>query len=176
MCRKPLEVFKVFIISFNISGILSHPNPFSKNSSDSEDKDPNIHLNLILSILCVIAQASAFFIWPAMQENNDSESLNSLWLTPIAGILISAAWWENYVSDQSEIAFIRVLAESKKKFENSRYYIYTFVSLWKCILFMIIMLMSIEFGDIGVDAAQLFHKFGASFQSQLFNITEVNIY
>lgn len=48
-----------------------------------------------MDTLAISAQVTGFVVWPLMSGDVQ------LWLIPVAVILISARWWENYASEQS---------------------------------------------------------------------------
>lgn len=51
--------------------------------------------SLLLDTLAISAQVTGFVVWPLMSGDV------KLWLIPVAIILISARWWENYASEES---------------------------------------------------------------------------
>lgn len=53
--------------------------------------DPKFYTFLILDVFAVSAQATAFVMWPL------TESKTSLYMIPVACVLVSLGWWENYV-------------------------------------------------------------------------------
>ncbi|KAF5272147.1 hypothetical protein FQA39_LY01229 [Lamprigera yunnana] len=132
---------------------------FSRSPSE---KDHTI--KFALDILCIFAQASAFIVWP-MIENKPT-----LWLIPLAVFLISCGWWENYVSEGSPIKFLDRLAKSKKTFENSRYFVYIFLSIWKCIVFLVSTIIIIYVKEKSV--LFLFTDFVDAFKQHPINVTE----
>lgn len=52
---------------------------------------PKYPLMLMLDILSVSAQATAFVVWPLM----DGKPI--LWCIPVTCVLISVGWWENFI-------------------------------------------------------------------------------
>lgn len=48
-------------------------------------------LKLILDVLGISAQATAFVVWPLL------DGTPALWCIPFACLLISLGWWENFV-------------------------------------------------------------------------------
>lgn len=120
---------------------------------------------MVLDIISLIIQASAFVLWPLIQNKP------SLWLIPVSLLFISIGWWENYVSDKSPVGFIQKIGLMKKVFENNRYYMYVFISLWKCILFFctVLLILWIQEGSVQF----LFDDFIGAFQDHSINISEV---
>lgn len=47
---------------------------------------------LLLDILALSCQATAFVVWPLLDDNKPI-----LWCIPVASVLISLGWWENFV-------------------------------------------------------------------------------
>lgn len=94
-----------------------------------------------------------------------------MWLIPVALILISVSWWENFVCEGSSVPFIKVLGKEKKKIENNRYFLYIFVSIWKCILFFITTIIIISVKEETVDF--MFDHFTEAFRNHAINVTEI---
>lgn len=67
----------------------------SRNKSKGESKR---FVLVLVDIAALAAQATSFVLWPFLDS-----SRRSLWLIPVALILVSCGWWENYVSTQSRI-------------------------------------------------------------------------
>uniref|UniRef100_A0A1B0AE11 chitin synthase n=1 Tax=Glossina pallidipes TaxID=7398 RepID=A0A1B0AE11_GLOPL len=78
-----------------------------------------------ISLLALIAQASTFVVWPAI---NDSMAMQIL-VVPL--ILISFRWWENYINSYSSIVNLIKLVRRTK----SRYHTYLYLSPVKILLF-----------------------------------------
>jgi chitin synthase len=72
-----------------IAGLLS------RNKSKGESKR---FVLVLVDIAALAAQATSFFLWPLLDSTKPS-----LWLIPVALLLVSCGWWENYVSTQSRI-------------------------------------------------------------------------
>ncbi|KAL3268213.1 hypothetical protein HHI36_007337 [Cryptolaemus montrouzieri] len=123
---------------------------------------------MILDIICIIAQATSFFMWPLLQGNS------KLLLIPVSAIFISFGWWENYVDENAKIPFIRKLAQERRIFQNRTYFLYIFVSITNCLIFFgtSMVIFWIQEGELGF----LFDKFGEAFSDRLINVTEVKMY
>lgn len=119
-----------------------------------------------LDLLAILAQASAFFVWPL------TEGKPILYVIPVVTILISVGWWENYVSEKSSITFISQLGKVKREFNNKTYYTYAFVAPLKCIVFLLtsVIIIWIQDGHLHV----MFDYFVNIFDSHKINITEVS--
>lgn len=111
---------------------------------------------MVCDILSLIAQISALFVWPIL------ENKTSLYFLIISLLFISVGWWENFASDASPLKLFKLLAK-KKVFENKRYFIYAFVSIWKAFLFFLttIVIIAVKDGEV----AYLFDEFSAAFKS-----------
>lgn len=92
-----------------IAGLLS------RNKSKDESKR---FILVLVDIAALAAQATSFVLWPLLEN-----SKRSLWLIPVALILVSCGWWENYVSTQSRIG---------------KFFIYSFLILSFIVLFIFI--------------------------------------
>lgn len=110
----------------------------------------------------MLAQASAFIIWPITQAQS-----TTLWYVVASAILISCGWWENF-------APLNTKFQKLTKFENSRYVLYAFVSLWKCAVFLASML-AIEGIRLGKFPHQMFEQFVGAFQEHNYTVQQVNI-
>uniref|UniRef100_A0A1A9WE23 Chitin synthase chs-1/2 N-terminal putative transporter domain-containing protein n=1 Tax=Glossina brevipalpis TaxID=37001 RepID=A0A1A9WE23_9MUSC len=79
----------------------------------------------LISLLAVIAQASAFVVWPIINESMAMQIL----VVPL--MLISFRWWENYINSYSSIANLIKLVRRTK----SRYHTYLYLSPVKILVF-----------------------------------------
>lgn len=59
------------------------------------------------------------------------------WAIPISLTLISLAWWQNFVHTDSVFPPIRSLARFANALSEKRSKTYVFVSLWKCIIYLL---------------------------------------
>lgn len=62
------------------------------NAITRERNDPRYIMKLILDVLAISAQVTAFFVWPLL------DGTPVLWMTSAAAIMISLGWWENYIN------------------------------------------------------------------------------
>lgn len=130
-------------------------------------KEGQRFIKVIFDLLAIAAQATGFVAWPII------ENKPHLWLIPVSIFLISIGWWENYISKHSPIPFIKALGKIKVDLEESRYFTYVFVSIWKCICFFLAMLviLLIREGEVSF----LFANFYEGFLPHPINIIEVSI-
>ncbi|XP_045760492.1 chitin synthase chs-2 isoform X2 [Maniola jurtina] len=134
----------------------------SRNSRDTKR-----FMKVIVDIAAIVAQVTGFIVWPLL------ENKPVIWLIPISALCISLGWWENYVSRQSPIGIIKSLARIKEELNHTRYFTYRFMSVWKIILFLICILMSIWMD--GDDPAMFFQLFKPGFGPHNIVVEEVQI-
>ncbi|XP_053982024.1 chitin synthase chs-2 isoform X1 [Hylaeus volcanicus] len=101
----------------------------SRNKNKEESKR---FVLVLIDIAALAAQGTSFVLWPLLDSSKPS-----LWLIGPALFLVSCGWWENYVSMQSPIGFVRSLGRVKKELRLTRYFTYLFVSAWKIVGFFI---------------------------------------
>ncbi|KAJ8967543.1 hypothetical protein NQ314_002858 [Rhamnusium bicolor] len=130
-------------------------NPHSLNST----------LKMVIDIFAIVAQASAFVVWPLIEGNP------RLYIIPVSVIFISFGWWENFASEKSPITFISNLGMIKKEFKNDTYFIYCILAPWKCLLFLTTTVVA--FIIMEGDSNLLFENFLDAFKSHSINVTEI---
>lgn len=118
-----------------------------------------------LDVFSILSQATAFVVWPMIEKKS------VMWLIPVSVLLISCGWWENYVSEDSPIPMLRNLGKVNKNFQNSRYFSYLFISIWKCFLFFVTVLIIVRVNE--GSCSYLFSEFDAAFKEHYINVTEV---
>ncbi|KAI8427952.1 hypothetical protein MSG28_002272 [Choristoneura fumiferana] len=62
------------------------------NAVTRDRNDPRYIIKLVLDVLAISAQVTAFFVWPLL------DGTPVLWMTSAAAVMISLGWWENYVN------------------------------------------------------------------------------
>lgn len=67
-----------------VPGILT---AFTRDQTDSR-----YTIKILLDVLAVSAQATAFVVWPLLDDSP------ILWSIPVACVFVSLGWWENYIS------------------------------------------------------------------------------
>lgn len=106
------------------------------NNISIKNKNRNF-LKILLDFLCMGIQVSGVVIWFFDTYNI---------VLPIGLVLISFGWYENFVSKDSVIPFLRYLGtirsdfnrklKNDKNFDRSRDFIYLFLSIWKILVFI----------------------------------------
>ncbi|XP_034828810.1 chitin synthase chs-2 isoform X1 [Maniola hyperantus] len=130
-------------------------------------RDTKRFMKVIVDMAAIVAQVTGFIVWPLI------ENKPVIWLIPISALCISLGWWENYVSRQSPIGIIKSLARIKEELNHTRYFTYRFMSVWKIILFLLCILMSIWMD--GDDPAMFFQLFKPGFGPHNIVVEEVQI-
>lgn len=109
----------------------------------SRDKDePNIFWKVLADIFALICQATGFFVWPLIAMWEDDTVAWQVWLIPVAVILTSFGWWENYVDSKSNFRIMKHLGKIKDRMRKTRYFMYIFVSVLKCLIFFTVMVVA----------------------------------
>lgn len=122
-------------------------------------------IKVIIDLVAISAQITGFVVWPLL------ENRPNLWMIPIAAVLTSCGWWENYVCIHSPIGFVRALGRCKEDMRKTRYFSYIFLSLWKILLFFCSLIGILWFKD--EYPMNLFHLFGDAFGPHKITIQEV---
>ncbi|KAL0119832.1 hypothetical protein PUN28_007929 [Cardiocondyla obscurior] len=135
----------------------------SRNKSKDESKR---FVLVLVDIAALAAQATSFVLWPFLDS-----SRRSLWLIPVALLLVSCGWWENYVSTQSPIGLIRSLGRVKKEMRLTRYFTYMLVSVWKIVAFFIssALILHIQGETVG----HLFTMLSPAFNDHKITVTSI---
>ncbi|XP_015436529.1 PREDICTED: uncharacterized protein LOC107191901 [Dufourea novaeangliae] len=135
--------------------------------SRNKNKDESKRFVLVLiDIAALAAQGTSFFLWPLLDSSRPS-----LWLIPPALFLVSCGWWENYVSMQSPIGFVRSLGRVKKELRVTRYFTYMFISIWKILAFFISTLLILHMK--GETVGHLFSMLSSAFSNHMIAVSEV---
>ncbi|XP_054706710.1 chitin synthase chs-2-like [Uloborus diversus] len=81
------------------------------------------------------------------------------WCAGVSLLLTSFAWWENFVNEDSSV--FTVLVDIKSDVEESRSFIYLFISLWKMVFTFVTLLTHLAIHD---DVKSFFSEFKKHFQ------------
>ena len=126
-------------------------------------------LRVMMDLIAIGCQATGFFIWPIVEMGLGNRKT---WTVPLAILLISFGWWENYVDRRSRSMLIKRLAGIKDRLKRTRYFTYMFIAYLKIILFFACMILFLNFN--GIHPGSLFSDFGRAFSSHPINITVVD--
>lgn len=129
-------------------------------------KESRRAIKVIIDLLAISAQITGFVVWPLL------ENRPILWMIPIAAVMTSCAWWENYVCIHSPISFVRAMGRAKEDLRTTRYFNSIFFSLWKMLLFFCSLLVILWLqGDYPMN---LFNMFGDGFGPHKIVVEEVS--
>lgn len=123
-------------------------------------------IKVIIDLLAISAQITGFVVWPLL------ENRPILWMVPIAAIMTSCAWWENYVCIHSPIGFVRAMGRAKEDLRTTRYFNCIFFSLWKIVLFFCSLFVILWLQ--GEYPMNLFHLFSDAFGPHKIIVEEVS--
>lgn len=155
MERNISKIRKFIAISFEgILGLLSRT-----------AKEGRRAVKAIVDLAAIAAQITGFVVWPLL------ENRPSLYVIPVAALMTSCGWWENYVCTQSSVGIVRAMGRVKEDLKVTRYFVCIFMSIWKLLLFFgsLFMVLMIQ----GDDPSNLFNKFNAGFGPHKIIIEEV---
>ncbi|KAH9426858.1 chitin synthase I [Dermatophagoides pteronyssinus] len=140
------------------------------NNNDEQKRQTLSNLIMkILYLIAFLFQIIAIVSWPILISIKDSQyksttiednvfdpkpdDIHLTWIIPIACFLITFSYWENFLDNNdpdnenddlsSEIKnrFLKLLYKIKNSSKRSKFAIYLFVSIWKCLLHLAIMLI-----------------------------------
>ncbi len=76
----------------------------SRNFGKEQKKSMGTITKISVDVLAIVAQATGFIVWPWVETNQTNTDPGKIWVVPIAVILASCGWWENYVSKKSNFS------------------------------------------------------------------------
>ena len=132
--------------------------------------DPRVFWCVILDLVCLATQFTAFFILPDIAQKTGNT--HAIWALPLALILTSVGWWENYVDAGSIFGCIRNLARLKDRLFKSRHMNYVFLAPFKMCMFFMCMLFCMSLN--GVDIMNVIPGFTPAFTHHLIKTTQVD--
>ncbi|XP_071550893.1 chitin synthase chs-2 isoform X4 [Panulirus ornatus] len=106
-------------------------------------KESRVALKVMMDLLALACQLTGFVVWPIVEYGKDPNGWR-IWLIPLAILLTSFGWWENYVDKHSKFSLIKYYGGIKERLWRTRYFCYIFVSLWKCLVFFTVMLSAMS--------------------------------
>lgn len=119
----------------------------------------------MIDIAAIAAQITGFVVWPLL------ENRPILWLIPIAAVMTSCAWWENYVCVHSSFGIVRAMGRCKEELRVTRYFTYIFMSLWKILLFFCALMFILWLQ--GDSPMNLFNLMGEAFSPHPILVEEI---
>lgn len=128
-----------------------------------ENKRP---IKAIVDIVAIFSQVSGFLVWPLLEKRA------VLWLIPLACVMTSCGWWENYASFESPFLLTRWLGVIKEELASTRYFNHLFLSLWKITIFT--SSVFIIYWIQGEEPFNLVLKFSSSFGPHKILINEIS--
>nr|AGB51153.1 chitin synthase 1 variant B [Bactrocera dorsalis] len=122
-------------------------------------------VKVLIDMAAIAAQVTGFVIWPLLENRPE------LWVIPIACVMISCGWWENFVSLQSPIGLVRAMGRVKDEMRTTRYFNHMFLSLWKVVLFVCFALLI--FWAQGDEPGNIFSMYGDALGPHKISIDEL---
>jgi len=132
-------------------------------------KESRRFLKILMDLIAIGGQATGFIIWPVVESSKRDD--NWVFLIPLSTFLVSAGWWENYVDRRSPLAPIKQLGKVKDRLKKTRYFVYSFISVWKITLFFSSMLLFLHLNHVPI--GPMFSKFKDGFAVHKYNVTKV---
>lgn len=83
-----------------------------------------VYLNFLLQLITIA-------VWTLVGFNEKS---NRAYLIPVALVLVSFEWWENYLIPGQIYRWLRFLETARTDLQKSRYFLQCFMSIWKILL------------------------------------------
>ncbi|KAH7637874.1 Chitin synthase 2 [Dermatophagoides farinae] len=122
-------------------------------------------INFSLQTLLIIC-------WTAISayDNYKYNECEHFYLIPIAMILVSFEWWENYVVPDAMKKFSMFLSNAKNDLTKSRYFVFAVISPWKILFIFALMIMNEHYGNGSDTTRMIFKNFTDSFQSDIVSI------
>lgn len=156
-------------------------------------------MQVLVDLGAIVAQCTGTVAWLLLPLLGGNGPNLSLWCVPVAVFCTSCGWWENYVNKQSHIGkdlhlgetstwgkrdarpvfepatlpagIIKSMGRVKERMKRTRYFTYLFVSVWKMVVFFVMMLVVTFFN--GQNVANLFSMLPGAFSERKIVVTEV---
>ncbi|KAM7362637.1 hyaluronan synthase-like protein kkv isoform 1-T3 [Cochliomyia hominivorax] len=120
---------------------------------------------MLIDLIAVAAQVTGFVIWPLLENRKE------LWVIPVACLMVSCGWWENYVTSQSSFGLIRAMGRVKDELKYTRYFSHMFLSIWKISLFLCSVLLI--YWIQGEEPGNIFTLFSDAFGPHKISVDEL---
>ncbi|KAL9891261.1 hyaluronan synthase-like protein kkv isoform 2-T2 [Glossina fuscipes fuscipes] len=130
-------------------------------------KEGKRFMKMLIDLVAVAAQVTGYVIWPLLENRKE------LWVIPIACLMISCGWWENYVSTQSSFGLIKTMGRVKDELKYTRYFSHMFLSVWKITLFLCSVLFI--YWTQGEDPGNMFTLYTDAFGPHKISVDELAI-
>nr|ASF79498.1 chitin synthase B [Mythimna separata] len=136
------------------------------NALSRDSSERRYVYKIILDVLAVSAQATAFVVWPLLKGDV------VLWTIPVACVLVSLGWWENFVGASGKHwSVLQPLQNLRDGLKRGRYYSHRVLSIWKIFIFMCSILVSLYIQND--DPLAFFTKLKSGFSDRLYIAQEV---
>uniref|UniRef100_T1PGZ3 chitin synthase n=1 Tax=Musca domestica TaxID=7370 RepID=T1PGZ3_MUSDO len=120
---------------------------------------------MLVDLVALAAQVTGFVIWPLLENRKE------LWVIPVACLMISCGWWENYVDPQSSFGIVRAMGRVKEDLRYTRYFSHMFLSIWKISLFICSVLFI--YWLQGDEPGNIFSMYGDAFGPHKISVDEL---
>lgn len=137
----------------------------------SRGYDPQWILKNLIDVVVILFQLSVLFVWPLFSPQKSSDNP---WLLSVSVLLVSCGWWENFVEISSPFPIIKRLGKMKKRLRRTRYFTYMIVSVWKMVVFLGMLVVSVKINEDQESWLAPFDLFKESFQAHEFTVVEVS--
>ncbi|ODN00837.1 Chitin synthase 1 [Orchesella cincta] len=124
-------------------------------------------LKNVIDICAILCQISVMYVWPLFAP---AKSSDNPWLLSLSALLISFGWWENFVEPTSPFIYIQKLGKMKTRLRRTRYFTYTFISLWKMAVFLAILVVGTKINEDSWSVA--FNRFHQGFDTHNITVEE----
>ncbi|XP_054158314.1 chitin synthase chs-2-like [Oppia nitens] len=124
-------------------------------------------LNRILTLLACCFQFAGLIVWPIIVHDDGSRMY---WYLPLALIMVSFTWWENYVDPGARLKpsaniVSKWLDQCRQDLARSRYFTYLIVSLWKCLVILSMMILIEYLNEDTATVGTMFSRFGEAYRN-----------
>ncbi|CAH2104565.1 unnamed protein product [Euphydryas editha] len=139
------------------------------NAITRENNDSRYIILIVIDVLAISAQATAFIVWPLL------DGTPALWFIPVACILISLGWWETFVgyAGKNTSMSLLYLCELRDNIKKTRYATQTALTIWKILVFMSCILISLSVQ--GDDPLTFFTHAKQAFEERYYSVHEVQV-
>lgn len=166
------------------------------NKLESGIEEPDGQFLYYFYLTALVLQVVALLAWPLVLFLHNTYNFTPLhglltprdetawlWILPLSGALISLGFWENFITENSNIKLLRTLGRIKSLSVVNKNAVYLYVSVWKCLLYFAMLLLIQAFaalyheGNIKASwrtVALLFTSFREAFSSHKIDLIREN--